>query len=187
MPVLQPQDDLYQWLNDAGVTSKPRPDGTVALPSPGGEGDVGLTMTNEEEAFYRVQMRTIKADIPAAQMLGKEPDIPIDGFIQGKDLMGALRALKNNPAYRQLVSTDPMGPDKRVNKAKFTERRQTELYKPIQDIINYSDKAALIQLLTNPDPVAQGFAKRYGAMVKYRSTQLQQRMEALSVLGVGRQ
>jgi hypothetical protein len=132
-------------------------------------------------------MRTIKADIPAAQMLGKEPYIPIDGFIQGKDMMGALRALKNNAGYRQLIAKDPMGPDKRANNAKFSDRAQTELYKPIQDIINYYDKAALIQLLTNPDPVAQGFAKRYGAMVKYRSTQLQQRMEALSVLGVGRQ
>jgi hypothetical protein len=187
MPVIQPQDSLYQWLNDAGITSKPRPDGRVALPSPGGEGDVGLTMTNEEEAFYRVQMRTIKADIPAAQMLGREPYIPIDGFIQGRDMMGALRALKAAPGYQQLVSSDPMGPDKRVNKAKFTDRKETELYQPIQDIINYYDRAALIQLLTNEDPVAQGFAKRYGAMVKYRSTQLQNRMEALSVLGVGRQ
>lgn len=187
MPVIQPQDSLYRWLADAGITSKPRSNGRVALPSPGGEGDVGLTMTNEEEAFYRVQMRTIKADIPAAQMLGREPYIPIDGFIQGRDLMGALRALKAAPGYQQLVSTDPMGPDKRVNKAKFTERKETELYKPIEDIINYYDRAALIQLLTNEDPVAQGFAKRYGAMVKYRSTQLQNRMEALSVLGVGRQ
>jgi hypothetical protein len=185
--VIQPQDDLYQWLSDAGVTSKPRPDGRVALPSPGGEGDVGLTLTNDEETFYRVQMRTIKADIPAAQMLGREPYIPIDGFIQGKDMMGALRALKNTAGYRQLIAADPMGPDKRANKAKFSERRQTELYRPIQDIINYYDRAALIQLLTNPDPVAQGFAERYGAMVKYRSTQLQNRMEALSVLGVGRQ
>lgn len=187
MPVIQPQDNLYQWLLDAGVTTKPRPNGQVALPSPGGEGDVGLTMTNEEEKFYRVQMRSIKAEMPAAAMLGREPYIPIDGFIQGRDMAGALRALKNTPGYQQLVSTDPMGPDRRVNKAKFTERRQTELYQPIQDIINYYDKAALIQLLTNQDPVAQGFAKRYKAMVKYRSTQLQQRMEALSVLGVGRQ
>lgn len=187
MPVIQPQDSLYRWLADAGITSKPRPDGRVALPSPGGEGDVGLTMTNDEETFYRIQMGTIKAQIPAAQMLGREPYIPIDGFIQGRDMVAALRALKNDPSYQQLVSTDPMGPDKRVNKAKFTERKETELYQPIQDIINYYDKAALIQLLTNEDPVAQGFAKRYGAMVRSRSTQLQERMEALSVLGVGRQ
>lgn len=187
MPVIQPQDSLYQWLLDAGVTTKPRPNGQVALPSPGGEGDVGLTMTNDEERFYRVQMRTIKAEMPAAQMLGKEPAIPIDSFIQGRDLRGALRALKNNPGYQQLLATDPMGPDQRVNKAKFTVRKESELYQPIQDIINYYDKAALIQLLTNEDPVAQGFAKRYGAMVKYRSGQLKTRMEALSGLGVGRQ
>ena len=187
MPVIQPQDSLYRWLIDTGVTSKPRPDGLVALPIPGGEGDVGLTMTNAEETFYRVQMRTIKADIPAAQMLGREPYIPIDGFIQGRDMVGALRALMNAPGYQQLVSTDPMGPDKRVNKAKFAERRETELYQPIQDIINYYDKAALMQLLSSEDPVAQGFANRYGAMVRYRSTQLQEQMEAHSVLGVGRQ
>lgn len=187
MPVIQPQDSLYQWLLDAGVTTKPRANGQVALPSPGGEGDVGLTMTNEEERFYRVQMRTIKAELPAAQMLGKEPAIPIDGFIQGRDMRSALRALKNNPGYQRLLATDPMGPDQRVNNAKFSIRKESELYQPIQDIINYYDKAALIQLLTNADPVAQGFAKRYGAMVKYRSGQLKTRMEELSGLGVGRQ
>ena len=187
MPVIQPQDSLYQWLLDAGVTTKPNPKGEVALPSPGGEGDVGLTMTHEEERFYRVQMRTIKAELPAAQMLGKEPAIPIDGFIQGRDMRSALRALKNNPGYQRLLATDPMGPDQRVNKAKFSIRKDSELYQPIQDIINYYNKAALIQLLTNADPVAQGFAKRYGAMVKYRSGQLKTRMEELSGLGVGRQ
>ena len=187
MPVIQPQDDLYKWLLDAGVTTKPRPDGTVALPTVNGEGDVGLQMTNDEERFYRVQMRTIKAEIPAAQMLGKEPLIPIDGFIQGRDLRSALRALKNSQAYQQAMAADPMGADQRVNKAKLSERKKTDLYQPIQDIINYYDKAALIQLLTNQDPAAQGFAKRYEAMVKYRSGELQKRMEALSVLGVSRQ
>ena len=187
MPVIQPQDDLYQWLADAGVTTKPRPNGQLALPSPNGEGDVGLTMTNEEERFYRVQMRTIRGEIPAAQMLGKEPAIPIDGFVQGRDLQGALRALKNNTFYQQAVSNDPKGPDRRVNPAPFAQRRETELYQPIQDIINYYDRAALIQLLTNEDPVAQGFAKRYGAMVRYRSDELRKRMEALSGLGFVRQ
>jgi hypothetical protein len=187
MPVIQPQDSLYQWLLDAGVTTKPRPNGQVALPSPGGEGDVGLTMTNEEEKFYRVQMRSIKAEIPAAQMLGREPYIPIDSFIQGRDMRSALRALKNNPGYQKLLANDPMGPDQRVNKAKFSVRKESELYRPIQDIIDYYDRAALIQLLTNEDPVAQGFAQRYGAMVKYRSNQLRTRMEGLSGLGVGRQ
>jgi hypothetical protein len=80
-----------------------------------------------------------------------------------------------------------MGPDQRVNPAKFSVRKESELYRPIQDIIDYYDRMALIQLLTNEDPVAQGFAKRYGAMVKYRSNQLRTRMEGLTGLGVGRQ
>jgi hypothetical protein len=187
MPVIQPQDSLYQWLLDAGVTTKPRPSGQVALPSPGGEGDVGLTMTNEEEKFYRVQMRSIKAEIPAAAMLGRETYIPIDGFIQGRDMRSALRALKNSPGYQKLLANDPMGPDQRVNPAKLSVRKDSEFYRPIQDIIDYYDRAALIQLLTNQDPVAQGFAQRYGAMVKYRSNQLRTRMEGLTGLGVGRQ
>ncbi|MEN9767763.1 MAG: uncultured phage MedDCM-OCT-S37-C6 [Cyanobacteriota bacterium] len=187
MPVIQPQDSLYQWLLDAGVTTKPRPNGQVALPSPGGEGDVGLTMTNEEEKFYRVQMRSINAEIPAAAMLGRETYIPIDGFIQGRDMRSALRALKNSPGYQSLLASDPMGPDQRVNPAKLSARKDSELYRPIQDIIDYYDRAALIQLLTNQDPVAQGFAQRYGAMVKYRSNQLRTRMEELTGLGVGRQ
>lgn len=187
MPVIQPQDSLYQWLLDAGVTTKPRPNGQVALPSPGGEGDVGLTMTNEEEKFYRVQMRSIKAEIPAAAMLGRETYIPIDGFILGRDMRSALRALKNSPGYQNLLANDPMGPDQRVNSSKFSVRKDSELYRPIQDVIDYYDRAALIQLLTNQDAAAQGFAKRYGAMVKYRSNQLRTRMEGLTGLGVGRQ
>lgn len=187
MPVIQPQDDLYRWLKDAGVTTKPNPRGEVSLPSPNTEGDVGLTMTNDEERFYRVQMRTIRGELPAAQVLGKEPTIPIDGFVQGRDMRSALRALKNNPFYQQAVSSDPKGPDQRVNKAPFKERSETELYQPIQDIINYYDKLALIQLVTNDDPVAQGFAKRYEAMVRYRSEELRKRMEALSGLGFVRQ
>jgi hypothetical protein len=188
MPVIQPQDDLYQWLSDAGVTTKPRPGNEmVKLPSPNGEGNVGLTMTNDEERFYRVQMRTLKAEAPAAAMLGRETYIPIDSFIQGRDMRSALRALKNNPGYQKLLASDPMGPDQRVNPAKFSVRKESELYRPIQDIIDYYDRMALIQLLTNEDPVAQGFAKRYGAMVKYRSNQLRTRMEGLTGLGVGRQ
>lgn len=186
MPVIQPQDDLYKWLLDAGVTTKPRPDGKI-----GGNKDqmpgLSLTMTNEEERFYRVQMRTLKAEIPAAQMLGRELTIPIDGFVQGRDLRGALRALKNNQAYQAAMAADPQGADQRVNKARLSERKGTELYQPIQDIINYYDRMALIQLLSSDDPAAQGFARRYEAMVKYRSGELQKRMEALSVLGVSRQ
>ena len=184
MPVIQPKDEVYQWLIDAGVTTKPRPDGKVGTD----DGlSVGITMTNDEERFYRVQMRTITGQRSAEEVLGKKPAIPIDGFVQGRTMAEALRALMRNPSYRLLADNDPGGPDKRANKAKFAERKNTTLYQPIEDIIRYYDQLALVELASDNDPAAQGFRKRYEAMVKYRSEELRKREEALSVLGVTRQ
>jgi len=183
-PVIQPKDELYQWLIDAGVTTKPRVDGKISTE----DGlSVGMTMTNDEEAFYRVQMRTATGQRPAEEVMGRKPKVPINRFVQGRTMAEALRALMRDPSYRSLVDIDPGGPDQRVNKAKLAERKGTTLYQPIEDIIRYYDQLALVDLVTSDDPNAQSFRKRYEAMVQYRSGELRKREEALNVLGVSRQ
>lgn len=183
MPVLQPQDPLYLWLNDAGITTKPRPDGKVGTD----DGlSVGMQMTNDEEGFYREQMFTIRGERPAADVLGTAR-VPIDQFVQGRTMAEALRALMRDPVYRSWVNIDPEGPDKRVNKAKLTDRKKSEGYQPIDEIIRYYDMLALVELMGSDHPASKSFTKRYEAMVRSRSEQLRKREEALSVLGWTRQ
>jgi hypothetical protein len=183
MPVLQPQDPLYLWLNDAGITTKPRPDGKVGTD----DGlSVGMQMTNDEEGFYREQMSTIRGERPAADVLGTAR-VPIDQFVQGRTMAEALRALMRDPVYRSWVNIDPEGPDKRVNKAKLTDRKKSEGYQPIDEIIRYYDMLALVELMGSDHPASKSFTKRYEAMVRSRSEQLRKREEALSVLGWTRQ
>lgn len=183
MPVLQPQDPLYLWLNDAGITTKPRPDGKVGTD----DGlSVGMQMTNDEEGFYREQMSTIRGERPAADVLGTAR-VPIDQFVQGRTMPEALRALMRDPVYRSWVNIDPEGPDKRVNKAKLTDRKKSEGYQPIDEIIRYYDMLALVELMGSDHPASKSFTKRYEAMVRSRSEQLRKREEALSVLGWTRQ
>lgn len=183
MPVLQPQDPLYLWLNDAGITTKPRPDGKVGTD----DGlSVGMQMTNDEEGFYREQMFTIRGERPAADVLGTAR-VPIDQFVQGRTMPEALRALMRDPVYRSWVNIDPEGPDKRVNKAKLTDRKKSEGYQPIDEIIRYYDMLALVELMGSDHPASKSFTKRYEAMVRSRSEQLRKREEALSVLGWTRQ
>ena len=184
-PVVMPDDKLYTWLQDAGFTTKPRPDNKLSLPAHPGEtdgGDVKLTMTNEEEKVYRVHMRTVKGQANAAEILGREPKIPIDGFVNGQDLKGALRKLMNNKNYQSLLAADPESPDRRVNPAPFSARKETELYQPVQDIIDYYDKLAVMHLLTSPDPVSKGVQERWRAMVNHGNERLKKRMEDLSAL-----
>lgn len=184
MPVIQPKDDLYQWLIDAGVTTKPRPKGIVG---PDDGLSVGMTMTNAEEGFYRVQMRTLTGQRSAQEVLGKTPKVPIDRFVQGRTMTEALRALKRDQNYRSLVDIDPGGPDKRVNKKGLNERKKTLGYQPIEDIIRYYDMLALVELVSSQDPAAQSFRKRYEAMVRYQGDELRKREEAINALGVTRQ
>lgn len=197
MPVIQPKDPLYQWLFDAGVTTKPRPDNTVALDGFEGRDDqVKLTMTNDEEVLYRETMRNYVADLSITEMLEGDPCasryargdycIPVDQFLQGRTMREALRALMETPAYYDLVSIYPGGPDQRVNKARWSARKGTQLYEPIQDIINYYDRAAIKELTWGEAPVSQGFRKRYLAMVSYRAKEAQRHLEGLSALGVQR-
>ena len=196
-PIIQRQDPLWLWLSDAGLTTKPRPDGKVGA----GDGlEVGMQMLNPEEEFYRERMYSIRGERSVEEVLGRPTTVapfgtpesfPLDRFVQGRTLSEALNALRTDPTYRAWVDADPEGPDKRPARKGWTrkDRLESEGYKPIEDIIRYYDTLALMELMDpgNPHTAAQSFTKRYAAMLQYRADQLNQRQEALSPLGWIRQ
>ena len=185
MPVIKPQDQLYQWLEKHGFGDKPRPDGTFEM------GGAKVQMSNEEEDFYRESMRTVTGDIPP-EAIGQSAGrlMPIWQYVQGEDLQGALRNLMRDPKYNALLD-DPTGgispslsgkPGQSL--AKRTEGPGGKLYAPVDDIINYYDRLALMKLLTNDQFT---FRERYQAVTRQKQQGLQQWAESINGLGVGRQ
>ena len=148
-------------------------------------------MTNQEEDFYRDQMRTLKGDVPP-ESLGMSAGrfMPIGQFVQGEDLQGALRNLMRDPQYNAMLS-DPTGgvsPSLTVQPGKSLADRKGsgggKLYAPVDDIINYYDRLALMKLLTNEQ---FDFQQRYQAVLRQKQQGLQQYAESINGLGVGRQ
>ena len=185
MPVIKPQDPLFQWLEKHGFGDKPRPDGTFEM------GGAKVQMTNEEEDFYREQMRTVKGDIPP-ESIGVSAGrlLPIAPYVQGNDLQGALRALMRDPRYNELLN-DPTGgvsPSLSVQKGKSLAQRAKsgggDLYKPIDDIINYYDRLALMGLMQQPQ---FSFIERYRGVLRQKQQGMQQYAESINGMGVGRQ
>ena len=185
MPVIKPQDQLYQWLEKHGFGDKPRPDGTFEM------GGAKVQMSNDEEDFYRETMRTVRGEIPPegiGQSAGRL--MPIWQHVQGNDMAGALRSLMRDPKYNQLLN-DPAGgvsPSLAVQQGKsLAERKQSgggKLYAPVDDIINYYDRLALMKLLSNQQ---FDFRQRYQAVLRQKQVGLQQYAESINGMGVGRQ
>lgn len=193
MPVVKPQDELYLWLERHGFGDKPKPDGKVTLGS--GLNAVGLQMTNEEEDFYRETMRTAKGEYPpeALRALGASngSDFPINKYVMGNDLQGALRALMRDPQYNALLNTPAGGVSPSLTAQpgqSLAQRKKTAvgnaIYEPIDDIIDYYDAMGVAALLREE---RFDFATRYQAVLRQKQQGLQQYAESINGLGVGRQ
>ena len=185
MPVIKPQDQLYQWLEKHGFGDKPRPDGTFEM------GGAKVQMSNEEEDFYRDQMRTVKGEIPPESIgMSAGRFMPIWQHVQGNDLQGALRSLMRDPNYNALLDNPAGGvsPSLEVQKGKsLAARKQSgggKIYAPVDDIINYYDRLALMGLLTNQQFT---FRERYQAVLRQKQQGLQEYAESVTGLGVGPQ
>jgi hypothetical protein len=188
MPVILPNDPLAKWLEETGFTTKPNPDGKLRLPTINeGGSDVEITLQPAEEKLYRSHMRELKGQANVEDVLNRTPDWDITGYVNGNNLMSALRALKNDPRYVQLLAADPESPDRRVNPQMTAGgRKGSELYRPVQDIIDYYDKSAQNLLATGDDEVSRGFMARYQGLIRVQSNRIRKRYEALSpLLGVG--
>jgi hypothetical protein len=187
MPVILPNDPLAKWLEKTGFTTKPNPDGKIKVwtPNEGGK-EIAITMQPEEEKVYRVAMRETKGQANVEAVLGKTPQWDITKYVNGNNLMGALRALMNDPLYQRLLAADPESPSREVNpQMTAAGRRNSELYRPVQDVIDYYDKLGQMALATGTDEVSQGFMARYRGLVRVQSDRLRARYEALSPFGLG--
>jgi hypothetical protein len=185
MPVIKPTDPLYDWLDRHGFGAKPRVDGSFT------EGGVTVQMTNEEEGYYREQMRSLKGEVsPEAVGIANGGRLfSIAPFVQGQTMQGALRKLMKDERYNAMLN-NPVGevsPSLTAQPGKTLDNRLKSggelLYAPIDDIIKYYDKLALMGLIKN-EP---GFAERWRAVARQKQQGLQQFAESASTLGIGRQ
>jgi len=184
MPVIKPQDPLYKWLEFHGFADKPRPEGRVK------EGNIELQMTTEEENFYRETMRTVKGEVSVKSIGVSDGRImSIDQFVIGNDLQGALRALMRHPQYNALLDIPDGGisPSLGVQPGKsLAERKDTgggDLYAPVDAIIKYYDKLALLALMRESK---FSFKDRLINQAQSKQGAMQQFLEGVSALGVGR-
>ena len=190
MPVLKPQDPLYDWLTKHGFGNKPRPEGYVSDMS--GLRAWRIQMTNDQEKTYRRAMFSIVGDLSASMVLGKNGANTvmgnIDRFIKGRDLRDALRALSLDEEYNSLL-TLPAGPSLTKKPGESITQRTAgtlndpnQLIKPINAIISYYDRLAIFQMMkAHPE-----FMERANAVTRQEVNSIKQGLEQ-SVQGVGRQ
>ena len=185
MPVIKPQDPLYNWLERHGFGEKPRVDGSFT------EGGVTIQMTNDEEGYYREHMRSTAGTVDPATVGIKNGGrlIPIGQYVQGQTMQAALRSLMKDPEYNAMLN-NPAGqvsPSLTAQPGKPLAQRLKaggqELYAPIDDIIEYYDKLSLMALIKNQS----SFADRWRAVAREKQKGLQQFAESASTLGIGRQ
>jgi hypothetical protein len=185
MPVIKPQDQLFSWLERHGFGEKPRVDGKFT------NGGVTIQMTNQEEDYYREQMRSVAGtvDPEMAGIANGGRLIPIGQYVKGQTMQAALRSLMKDPQYNAMLN-NPAGqvspsltaqPGKPL--AKRLDAGGKELYAPIDDIIEYYDKLSLMALIKNQP----SFADRWRAVAREKQKGLQQFAESASTLGIGRQ
>lgn len=187
MPVVKPQDPLYDWLERHGFGGKPNPEGKITVT----RGAPEVTLTMEEEDYYREQMRTVTGDIPPEAIGASNGRLfSILPFIQGQTLQGALRKLMKDPNYNQLLN-NPVGgvsPSLQAQPGQPLSKRKdgtgADLYQPIDDIIDYYDKRAQLDLMRNSN---FSFLERIRGLAVKQQENLKAYFESSSALGVVRQ
>ena len=185
MPIKQPKDPLYDWEKLHGFGMKPRPNYQVA----------GITMLNDEEYMYREHMGTVVAEQPAYNVIGPKSQTimgDIDKYVQGRNLIDALRKLSTDFEYNQRLKqsgTPSLTAPNNKNKT-LGERTQgignevpKEIYEPYNAIVSYYDKLGILHMYNN----SPSFKKRYDAMIDERDRKIQLFIEQETSLGVGRQ
>ena len=185
MPIKQPKDPLYDWEKLHGFGMKPRPNYQVA----------GITMLNDEEYIYREHMGTVVAEQPAYNVIGPKSQTimgDIDKYVQGRNLIDALRKLSTDFEYNQKLK-ESYSPSltAKYNQNKTLGRRtqgigneiSKEIYEPYNAIVSYYDKLGILHMYNN----SPTFKKRYDAMIDERDRKIQLFIEQETSLGVGRQ
>ena len=208
-PVIQPQDPLYQWLEEHGVTSKPRASGNVKASVGMVEGDdpdlegrvLPMTMLHDEEKIYRAAMKDTPGDASAEDILpGRVFQIPdtqnkvpvsfIDQFVKGRTMPDALRALSKNETFMDAFTADPasgLSASATVADGNWVERKRTLTGQMIQAILDYYDYYGMQGLRTSDAPAAQEWRARRTKMIEYKRQALIDQANALDVFTGSRQ
>ena len=185
MPIKRPKDPLYEWEAKHGFGMKPRPNYQVA----------GVTMLNDEEYMYREHMGTVVAEQPAYNVIGPKSQTimgDIDKYVQGRNLIDALRKLSTDFEYNQRLNqsgtpslTAPNNKDKTLGGRTqgIGNEIPKEIYEPYNAIVSYYDKLGILHMYNN----SPSFKKRYNAMIDERDRRIQLFIEQETSLGVGRQ
>ena len=185
MPVKTPNDPLYRWEAKHGFGMKPRPSNEVA----------GVTMLNDEEEIYREHMGTVVASMPAYNVIGPKSQTimgDIDKYVQGRNLIDALRKLSTDFEYNQKLSepyspslTTPSNRNKTLGQRKggIGKEVQREIYEPYNAIVSYYDKLGIWHMYKN----SPSFQQRYNALIDVKNQNIQLYIENETPLGVSRQ
>ena len=198
--LLPSQNRGLRWLEKHGFGNKPRFDnkvsGTTVHSQIKESSDpvekalvqgMSLVMTNDEEKIYREAYHsTVGTFDPAAFGLSND----INKYVIGNSLQGALEAMADDEALNMLLSTAEVSPSRQTMPTKTLPERlgaspilHKEVYKPVEDVLAYYDRIALLTLYRDSGT----FAPRYEARVKKLSAQQIEQNKALSALEFTRQ
>ena len=174
-PIITSDTPFDQWMNKHGLGSVPRPGGKVGGSDLGMTGAASTQMSIEEENTYRNAMGTIKGQMPAEVILGKNAYIQtgignysIDSYVQGRTMLEALTALSLDAQYNRDLDA-PNSPSIAGTELPYAEQSLGNRKKSINDprgvykvwnaIVTYYDKQAIgVMAQQHPDFVTKALA-----------------------------
>lgn len=177
VPILTSDTPLDRWMNKHGLGSKPRPEARIVGGAlhPSLKGAAPTQMSVPEENTYRKEMYSLKGEIPAGVILGRQSVINtgfaaynIDRYVRGNTMREALTLLSKDPDYNADLKT-PNGPSLATTDLPYAEQsianRKSSLndprgvYKVWEAIVTYYDKQALQRMAQqHPDFVKKALA-----------------------------
>ena len=174
-PIITSDTPFDQWMNKHGLGSVPRPGGKVGGSDLGMTGAASTQMSIEEENTYRNAMGTIKGQMPAEVILGKNAYIQtgigsysIDSYVQGRTMLEALTALSLDAQYNNdldapnspsLAGTELPYAEQSLGNRKKSLNDPRGVYKVWNAIVTYYDKQAIgVMAQQHPDFVTKALA-----------------------------
>ena len=176
-PILTSDTPLDRWMEKHGFGAPPHPSGKIGA-SQTRKGYGGATMSIEEENTWHREFTTMKGELPASGVLGKNAVIStgfgvynIDRYVQGNTVLEALTALSQDPDYNLDLDT-PFSPSLARTKGEqrpYSEQSLSERTKLINDprgiykvwdaVVTYYDLQAIDRMGDqHPDFVAKALA-----------------------------
>ena len=192
-PIITSDTPLDQWMNKHGLGGKPRPEARVGGGTlhPSLRGGASTQMTVPEENTYRQEMYSLKGEIPAGAILGRESVLntgfavySIDRYVQGNTLLEALTLLSKDPDYNADLET-PNGPSIATTDLPYGEQSLSNrtsslndprgVYKVWEAVVTYYDEQALQNMAQqHPD-----FVKKALANAEVKGQRIQEDREAV--------